>query len=103
MNAIIESGGKQYPVAPGQEVRLEKLAGEVGSAVEFTGVVAVSGDDGKLLTGDDLKSAKVTATIAEQGRSKKIRVLKFKRRKQYRRHSGHRQDYTAVKIDKIEV
>ena len=103
MNAIIESGGKQYPVSPGQEVRLEKLAGEVGSAVEFTGVLAVSGDDGKLLTGEDLKSAKVMATISAQGRDKKIRVLKFKRRKQYRRHSGHRQDYTAVKIDKIEV
>jgi len=103
MYAIIESGGKQYPVSPGEEVRVEKLDGEVGSAVEFTKVLAVSPDSGDVLAGGDLQSAKVTGTITEQGRGKKILVYKFKRRKMYRRRQGHRQDYTQVKIGEISA
>jgi large subunit ribosomal protein L21 len=101
MLAIIESGGKQYPVSPGEEIRVEKLAGDVGSTVEFPKVVAVTRDDGKLLSGADVGSAKVTGTIAAQGRSKKIIVFKFKKRKHYRRRRGHRQDYTEVKVNEI--
>lgn len=101
MLAIIETGGKQYPVSPGEGIRVEKLAGEVGAPVEFTKVVAVTQDDGKVVTGANLKSAKVTGTIASQGRAKKIIVFKFKKRKQYRRRKGHRQDYTEVKVNDI--
>lgn len=101
MFAIIETGGKQYSVAPGDEIGVEKLPGEVGSSIEFTNVVAVSDNGGELLAGKDVKSAKVTATISGHGRSKKILVFKFKRRKHYRRLSGHRQSYTQVKIGDI--
>lgn len=101
MLAIIETGGKQYPVSPGEGVRVEKLAGDVGALVEFTRVIAVTQDDGKLLTGNDIKSAKVTGTIAAQGRAKKIIVFKFKKRKHYRRRKGHRQNYTEVKVNDI--
>lgn len=100
MYAIIETGGKQYKVSPGDELRVEKLPGEVGETVRFAKVVAVSGDDGTLRTdgGDD---AQVAATIAAHGRGPKIEVLKFKRRKMYRRRIGHRQAYTRVRIESI--
>ena len=103
MYAIIETGGKQYPVSPGDELQVELLGGDSGAEVEFDRIVAVSKDDGTLLTGEDLKSAKVTATIEGQERGKKIIVFKFKRRKHYRRRTGHRQNYTRVKISDIVV
>ncbi len=103
MYAIIETGGKQYPVSAGEAVRVEKLDGEVGSAVEFDRVVAVSQDDGQLLAGEQVGSVKVKATITSHGRGPKIIVYKFKRRKHYRRKIGHRQDYTEIKIDEIAV
>ena len=103
MYAIIETGGKQYPVSPGEEIRVENLEGEVGASVEFTKVLAVSPDSGSLLAAGDLQSAKVTGTITEQGRAKKILVYKFKKRKMYRRRQGHRQGYTRVKIGEITV
>ncbi len=103
MYAIIETGGKQYPVSPGEEIRVESLEGEVGASVEFTKVLAVSPDSGSLLTAGDLQSAKVTATITDEGRAKKILVYKFKKRKMYRRRQGHRQGYTEVKIGEITV
>jgi large subunit ribosomal protein L21 len=101
MLAIIETGGKQYPVSPGEAIRVEKLEGDIGAAVEFTKVVAVTQDDGKLLTGTGIGAAKVTGTIAAQGRAKKIIVFKFKKRKHYRRRKGHRQDYTDIKVGDI--
>ncbi len=100
MYAIIETGGKQYSVAPGDEVRVERLDGDVGDRVEFDRVVAVSEQDGRLRTGDDV-TAIVSGTISSQGRAKKIHVFKFKRRKMYRRRIGHRQSYTQVRIDSI--
>ena len=103
MYAIIETGGKQYPVVPGKDVLVERVQGAAGSSVEFSNVVAVSQDGGELLVGDAVKSAKVTGTIESQERGKKVRVLKFKRRKHYRRHIGHRQNYTRVKIGEIVV
>ena len=102
MYAIIETGGKQYAVSPGDEIRVEKLSGEVGDSLEISKVVAVSGDDGKLRTGS-AANAMVLATIAGQGRRSKIEVLKFKRRKMYRRRIGHRQDYTEIRIESIEA
>ena len=102
MYAVIETGGKQYRVQPGQSVDVETLAGEVGAAVELGRVVAVSQDD-KLLTGDAVKSAKVTGTIEGHGRGDKIIVFKFKRKKQYKKTIGHRQNFTRVKIEEISA
>ena len=102
MYAVIRSGGKQYRVTPGQTVRLEKLTGETGSKVELGNVLMVEdGGDGR--TGSALENAKIAATIVESGRSNKVLVFKKKRKKQYRRTQGHRQDYTSVRIDQILV
>jgi large subunit ribosomal protein L21 len=101
MYAIIESGGKQYRVAPGDEILVERLPGEVNSAVEFSRVLAVSKDGGELLAGGEVASARVTGTITRNGRAKKVTVFKFKRKKQYKRTIGHRQNYTQVKINEV--
>ena len=102
MYAVIETGGKQYRVAPDQTVDVETLPGEVGAAVEFSRVVAINNGE-KLLTGDAVKGAKVTGTIQLQDRAAKIIVFKFKRKKQYRRTQGHRQNFTRVKVNAIEA
>ncbi len=102
MYAIIETGGKQYTVSAGAEIKIEKLDGEVGDVVSFDRVIAVSGDDGVLNTGPG-ESASVSGTISGHGRGRKIDVLKFKRRKMYRRRIGHRQAFTHIKIDSINV
>ena len=103
MFAVIKSGGKQYRVTPGQTIRLEKVAGEVGSKVKLSDVLLVD-NDGNISVGAPLvANASIEATVVEQDRSKKILVFKKKRKKQYRRTSGHRQDFTAVRIDKITV
>ncbi len=98
MYAIIETGGKQYRVTPGSTVTVEKLAGDVGAAVEFDKVLAVSPEDGQIRAGQDAASAKVKATITAQGRGDKVIVFKFKRKKQYKKTIGHRQDFTEVKL-----
>jgi large subunit ribosomal protein L21 len=100
MYAVIETGGKQYKVSPGETIRVEKLKGDEGSAVEFSNVLAVKTDDG-LKVGEQLTSAKVTGKIVGEGRGDKVVVFKFKRKKQYKRTQGHRQDYTAVQVDEI--
>ena len=102
MYAVIKSGGKQYRVKAGQTVRLEKLAGETGSKVQLGGVLMVE-DGGEVKTGEPVSNAKVEATILETDRADKIIVFKKKRKKQYRRTRGHRQSFTAVRIDKISV
>ena len=103
MYAIIETGGKQYRVAPGDEIRVETLPGEVNSAVEFSRVLAVSKDGGEMLAGPELSTARVTGTITAGGRGKKVIVFKFKRKRQYKRTIGHRQNFTKVKINEIVV
>ena len=102
MYAVIKSGGKQYRVKAGQTVRLEKLTGEAGSKVELGGVLMVE-DGGNVQIGSPLPNAKVEATILETDRADKILVFKKKRKKQYRRTRGHRQSFTAVRIEKISV
>jgi large subunit ribosomal protein L21 len=97
MHAIIETGGKQYRVAPGDVVRVEKLAGDVGSEIELTAKVAFQ-DGGELVTGGTVK-----ATIVGNGRADKVLVFKFKRKKQYKKTIGHRQSYTEVKVGDILV
>jgi len=102
MYAVIRSGGKQYRVTPGQTLRLEKLEGEAGSKIQLSNVLMVE-DGGKIQTGAPLPNASVEATIIQTDRSDKVLVFKKKRKKQYRRKSGHRQDFTAVRIEKISV
>lgn len=101
MYAIIATGGKQYKVSEGDEIRIEKLDAEPGSVVTFDQVMAVS--DGSLKVGEDVAKATVSATVMEQGKGKKIIVYKYKRKTGYHKKQGHRQLYTKVKIDKINA
>ena len=101
MYAIIATGGKQYKVAEGDVLKVEKLDAEAGSTVTFDQVVAVS--DGSLKVGKDVAKASVTATVVEQGRGKKVIVYKYKRKTGYHKKNGHRQAYTQVKIEKINA
>ena len=101
--AVIRTGGKQYRVALGDVVRVEKLSAEPGTEVEFTEVLMTS-DEGAVRVGTPLVSgARVRAEVVQQGKAKKILVFKKKRRKNYRRHQGHRQQFTAVRVTGIEA
>ena len=101
MYAVIKTGGKQYRVEKGSTLRVEKLNGEAGDAVEFDQVLLV-GDGDKVKIGTPLvKGSKVKAKVKSQGREKKIEVIKFKRRTTYRRTHGHRQAYTEVVVTGI--
>ncbi len=101
MYAIIATGGKQYKVAEGDIIKIEKLDTEAGNTVTFDQIIAVS--DGSLKVGEDVAKATVTATVMEQGRGKKVIVYKFKSKTGYHKKNGHRQAYTQVKIDKINA
>ena len=105
MYAVIQTGGKQYRVEPGKTVVVEKLAGEAGTQVVFDQVLLVSsGDGGNVTIGKPVVSgAKVTAEIVEQTRGDKLVVFKFRRRKNYVRRNGHRQDVTVVKVAEIKA
>jgi large subunit ribosomal protein L21 len=100
MYAVIETGGKQYRVAPGESIEVETLAGEPGAEVEFDRVLAVV-DGEAVKAGEAVKGAKVTGTIQAHGRGEKILVFKFKRKKQYKRTIGHRQNFTRVEVKEI--
>lgn len=104
MHAVIQTGGKQYRVAPGDVIDVELMgdAGEAGSEVTFDNVLLVAGDDG-VKAGGDVSGAKVTATLVDEVRGPKVKVFKFKRRKQYRRTAGHRQNYHRVRIEGIDA
>jgi large subunit ribosomal protein L21 len=103
MEAVIATGGKQYRVAPGQVISVERLPGDKGSTVEFRAILLVR-RDGEVLAGPQaLKGARVSGEVVGQRRARKVAVVKFKRRKNYRRNRGHRQPATAVRITKIEV
>jgi large subunit ribosomal protein L21 len=97
MYAVIKTGGKQYRVAQGDRLRVEKLAGDVGSTVTLDEVLMIGGE--KVVVGTPrVKGAKVTAEIVAQDRAKKVIIFKFRRRKNYRRKRGHRQPFTELKI-----
>jgi large subunit ribosomal protein L21 len=99
--AVIRTGGKQYRVAPGDVVRVERLDGEVGATIEFNEVL-LTGGDGSVRIGRPLvDGALVRAEIVEQGRARKILIFKKKRRKNYRRRRGHRQAVTTVRVTEI--
>ena len=97
MYAIVETGGKQYRVAPGDVIRVEKLAGDVGSEIELAAKAAFK--DG----GEMVSAATVKGTIVGNGRGDKVLVFKFKRKKQYKKTIGHRQSFTEVKVGDILV
>src|SRR5262245_49175374 len=101
MYAVIKTGGKQYRVAEGETVRVEKLAGEPGATVTFEDVLLVAGGAEVKVGRPHVEGAKVTAEILEQDLERKVIVFKYKRRKNYRKRRGHRQPYTAVKITSI--
>jgi large subunit ribosomal protein L21 len=105
MYAVIRTGGKQYRVAPGDVLKVEKLDSSHGlsedGAIEFSDVLAVSGEAGSFE--QSLDGAKVAATVVGAGRGEKILVFKFKRKKQYKRMQGHRQSFTEIKIGEISV
>ena len=103
MYAIVETGGKQFRVASGDMVRVPTIAGEVGSEITLGRVLAVFPDEGDVLAGEHAANAQVKATILGNDRSKKILVFKFKRKKQYKRTIGHRQDYTEVRVGDVVV
>ena len=102
MYAIIATGGKQYKVEEGQTIRVEKLGVEAGSKVTFDQVLLVGGDDVKV--GEPtVDGASVEATVVGDGKAKKVIVYKYKRKTGYHKKNGHRQQYTEVKIDKINA
>jgi large subunit ribosomal protein L21 len=103
MYAVIQSGGKQYRVAPGDTVRIEKLSGKIGSKVTFDTVLAVHTDDKKIVSGADIAKATVSGKIIGQVKGPKLTVLKFKRTNQYKIQRGHRQHYTAVEVGEIKL
>jgi len=103
MYAVIQTGGKQYVVAPGEELKVEKLPGEVGETIAFDRVLLTS-DGGNVNLGKPyLENTKVLGRITGHGRNKKIVVFKYKRRKGYRKKLGHRQNYTLVRVENIKM
>ncbi len=103
MYAIIRTGGKQYRVKPGDVVRVERLAGEVGSTVTLDEVLLVAGEGEPRVGSPRLEHASVVGTVVAQDRDAKVRVFKYKKRKHYRRTRGHRQSFTAVRIDAVQA
>ena len=101
MYAVIKTGGKQYTVAEGDLIKVEKLPGEVGSKVELRDILAVGEGDSVEVGAPLVANAKVVCKIQEQGRDKKIIVFKKKKRKGYKKKQGHRQSFTALQVDVI--
>jgi len=101
MYAIVSSGGKQYKVQKGEILRFEKISGDIGAPVSFDKVLMFSDGENVNIGQPVLENVSVNGHIVEQDKAKKIIVFKYKRRKRYRKKQGHRQQYTAVKIDSI--
>jgi large subunit ribosomal protein L21 len=102
MYAIIKTGGKQYKVQAGEQIRVEGLAGDVGSSISFGEVLLVGAGDSVKLGAPLLSGASVKATIVSHGRGEKVKIFKMRRRKHYQKTQGHRQSYTEVRIDDIK-
>ncbi len=101
MYAVIQTGGKQYRVAKGQKLKIEKIEAETDSLIKFDNVLMVSEGGSVVLGQPFVKGAVVTAKVLDQGRGKKIRIIKFKRRKHYMRKMGHRQWLTHIEVTDI--
>jgi len=103
MYAIIRSGGKQFRAEPGQTIKVPSLAAEIGDQVQFEEVL-IAGDEGNVQVGVPvLSGAMVTGEVVKHGKTRKVIIFKWKRRKNYRRKQGHRQGYTEVRIGEIRV
>jgi len=102
MYAVIKSGGKQYRVESGAQVRVESLAADVGAAVAFEEVLLVGNGDQVKVGAPLISGAKVKATVVSHGRGDKVKIFKMRRRKHFQKHQGHRQNYTEVRIDEIQ-
>lgn len=103
MYAIIRTGGKQFRAEPGKTIKVPSMAADVGAAVTFDDVLVAATDDGIQVGAPTVSGATVTGEVVEHGKDKKIIVFKWKRRKNYRRKQGHRQKYTAVRVDQIQA
>ena len=103
MYAVVSSGGKQYTVKEGDTLRFEKMPGKIGEKISFDKVLMFSDGENVNIGQPHIENVAVTGHIVEQDKAKKVIVFKYKRRKRYRRKRGHRQQYTAVKIDTINV
>jgi large subunit ribosomal protein L21 len=101
MYAIIKSGGKQYRVKAGEQVRVEALAAEVGSTVSLEEVLLVGTGEGVKVGAPLVSGAKVKATVVSHGRGDKVKIFKLRRRKHFQKTQGHRQSYTELRIDDI--
>jgi len=103
MYAVIKTGGKQYSVNPGDEIKFEKLGGEVGDAVIFDKILLTSDGENVEFGRPYIENSKVFGRITHQGKNRKVIVFKYKKRKGYRKKQGHRQKYSLVKIENIET
>lgn len=103
MYAVIQTGGKQYRVKAGDVIKVETLTAEAGNSISFDKVLLVAKEDKIICEPAKLKKAKVEAELLEQGRHKKVKIIKFRRRKHHMKQMGHRQNYSAVKITAIHV
>ena len=103
LHAIFETGGKQYRVAEGDVLYIEKMPVEAGAEIKFEKVLAVVGDGTCNIGAPTVSGASVTATVVKTGKAKKIHIFKFKPKKNYRRRQGHRQPYTQIQISAITV
>ncbi len=101
MRAVLETGGKQYRVAAGDIVQVEKCPGAIGDKIELGSLLFLQNEEGVSTDLEQLKNAKVVCEVLQQGRGKKVLVFKKKRRKNYRRTQGHRQSFTRLKIIEI--
>ncbi len=101
MYAVIKTGGKQYRVAQGDRLRVETLSATEGDTVELTEVLMVADGDDVKVGAPLLEGAKVAAKVVAHGRGKKVKIVKFRRRKHHRKQMGHRQNYTEVEIESI--
>ncbi len=100
MYAVLVTGGKQYRVAQGETLRVEKLEAEAGNSITFDNILLLGDGDG-ITVGDALKGASVTAKVVGHGRADKVRIIKFRRRKHHLKQQGHRQHYTEIEITGI--
>ena len=103
MYAVIRTGGKQYRVSEGDRLRVESLAGEAGSEITLADVLMVGSGESVTVGAPLVANATVSARVVQHGRGKKVRIVKFKRRKHYRRQMGHRQNFTELEITGINA
>ena len=102
MYAVVKTGGKQYKVAPGEKLKIERIPADVGAEVTLDQVLMIVGEGDSVRLGQPIISgAAVKATVVSQGRGEKVKIFKMRRRKHYQKHQGHRQNYTELRIDSI--